>query len=316
MNNFLGKDNYVWWVGVVENINDPLQLGRCQVRIFGWHSENKNDIPTKDLPWAQASFSPSSSNKWSVPNYGDYVTGFFGDGMSAQMPIMTGVMPGIFRSANADSGSSGNSGFQDGRTPEQKAAGPQMPAGEVRYVDGQPTTPPLARGIVANTGIAKTNADRVHVCDVTGNIKYTIALVSLKIGQVIQQVRAALAALWTGASSSPFADEVRATIKAIKGKIKLVQKFVSDLKTKLAAIQDFIAQVKQLIQYIQNLPANLAKMLAQCLADATASLKDAIKNAESIVKSSSTTDAANNISSTTSSLNSTVVSNTSSLLVS
>jgi hypothetical protein len=37
-------------VGVVENRIDPLQLGRCQVRIFGHHTENKQLLPTSDLP--------------------------------------------------------------------------------------------------------------------------------------------------------------------------------------------------------------------------------------------------------------------------
>ena len=37
MENFLGKDGFVWWKGVIENRDDPLHLGRCQVRIFGWH---------------------------------------------------------------------------------------------------------------------------------------------------------------------------------------------------------------------------------------------------------------------------------------
>ena len=51
MNNFIGKDGFNWWVGVVENRMDPLQLGRCQVRIFGHHTENKQLLPTSDLPW-------------------------------------------------------------------------------------------------------------------------------------------------------------------------------------------------------------------------------------------------------------------------
>ena len=34
-NNFLGMDGFYWWLGVVENRNDPLKIGRVQVRIFG-----------------------------------------------------------------------------------------------------------------------------------------------------------------------------------------------------------------------------------------------------------------------------------------
>lgn len=40
------------WSGVVENRNDPLRLGRCQVRIVGLHTHDKTALPTEQLPWA------------------------------------------------------------------------------------------------------------------------------------------------------------------------------------------------------------------------------------------------------------------------
>ena len=42
---FLGKDQFIWWKGVVEDRKDPIMLGRVKVRIFGWHSEDKQKIP-------------------------------------------------------------------------------------------------------------------------------------------------------------------------------------------------------------------------------------------------------------------------------
>lgn len=95
MHNFLGKDGFSWWMGVVENRNDPLNLCRCQVRIFGHHTENKQMLPTEDLPWALPGFSTNSSWTSSVPIVGDYVFGFFSDGLSSQAPIMLAVFPGI-----------------------------------------------------------------------------------------------------------------------------------------------------------------------------------------------------------------------------
>ena len=35
--NFTGKDGFVWWYGVVENVDDPEFLGRCKVRCIGYH---------------------------------------------------------------------------------------------------------------------------------------------------------------------------------------------------------------------------------------------------------------------------------------
>jgi hypothetical protein len=48
---FMGKSGFVWWQGVVEDRHDPLYLGRCKIRVLGWHSENKTDQPTVGLPW-------------------------------------------------------------------------------------------------------------------------------------------------------------------------------------------------------------------------------------------------------------------------
>lgn len=95
-NNFMGLDGFVWWFGVVENRKDPLSLGRCQVRIFGWHTEDKNQIPTKDLPWAHPVL-PLSTNSATViaAKEGDMVFGFFLDSDDAQFPVILGIVPGI-----------------------------------------------------------------------------------------------------------------------------------------------------------------------------------------------------------------------------
>mgnify|MGYP006223932705 FL=1 len=48
--NFMGKDGFHWFVGVVESRNDPSQIGRVQVRVLGHHTDNKNSIPTSPDP--------------------------------------------------------------------------------------------------------------------------------------------------------------------------------------------------------------------------------------------------------------------------
>jgi len=42
----------MFYTGIVENRADPLQLGRCQVRIVGLHTHDKTQLPTNDLPWS------------------------------------------------------------------------------------------------------------------------------------------------------------------------------------------------------------------------------------------------------------------------
>ena len=49
----------MFYTGICENNNDPMKLGRVQLRVFGLHTENKNGtdpggnlLATADLPWA------------------------------------------------------------------------------------------------------------------------------------------------------------------------------------------------------------------------------------------------------------------------
>ena len=85
MKGFLGKEGFVWWHGVVEDVGDPLQLGRCRVRIFGFHLKNKVELPTADLPWAypmQPLTSAALSGIGQSPTgllVGSHVLGFYRD---------------------------------------------------------------------------------------------------------------------------------------------------------------------------------------------------------------------------------------------
>ena len=98
---FQGKDGYIWWHGVVEDRKDPLFLGRCRVRILGWHTENKAELPTAFLPWAQVLMPITSASQTGVgqapvgPVEGTWVMGFYRDGELAQEPVMVGTLPGI-----------------------------------------------------------------------------------------------------------------------------------------------------------------------------------------------------------------------------
>ena len=49
---FSGLDGSVWFIGVVEDNNDPDKLGRVKVRAYGHHTNDLSDIPLEYLPWA------------------------------------------------------------------------------------------------------------------------------------------------------------------------------------------------------------------------------------------------------------------------
>lgn len=92
--------DFVWWVGVVEDRKDPEKLGRVRVRVFGFHTDDKGDIPTDKLFWAPVVLPANSASVSGlgvsptglVP--GSHVIGFFADSHDCQVPIILGSYPG------------------------------------------------------------------------------------------------------------------------------------------------------------------------------------------------------------------------------
>jgi 3D (Asp-Asp-Asp) domain-containing protein len=117
-NYFMGLDGFVWFTGVVEDRNDPDALGRVRVRCLGFHTEDLNDIPTVDLPWATVmhpTTDPSMQGLGNSPSFlveGSWVVGFFSDAREKQQPIVIGSLPGIPEDAPDYT-----KGFNDPRSP-------------------------------------------------------------------------------------------------------------------------------------------------------------------------------------------------------
>ena len=102
--------SFIWWTGVVEDRDDPEHLGRCRVRILGYHSESITDIPTEELPWAYPAM-PINTRPRSTPVgpvEGTWVMGFFKDGESAQQPVMTHTLDSGYNTVGND-----GDGFND-----------------------------------------------------------------------------------------------------------------------------------------------------------------------------------------------------------
>lgn len=92
---------FVWWTGQIEDVKDPLKIGRCRVRIVGLHTADKKAVPTNSLPWAhtiQPTTSAAIAGIGSSPTglmVGSWVVGFFQDGENMQHPVIMGSFGGI-----------------------------------------------------------------------------------------------------------------------------------------------------------------------------------------------------------------------------
>jgi hypothetical protein len=96
---YIGEEGFRWFVGVIEDREDPLKQGRVRARAYSIHGD-KVEIPTDSLPWATVlmpGYSSSLKQVGTSPTglqLGSTVIGFFLDGNESQMPIIFGIMPG------------------------------------------------------------------------------------------------------------------------------------------------------------------------------------------------------------------------------
>ena len=160
----MGRDGFHWFVGVVEDRNDPSALGRVRVRCLGYHTADVTDLPTTDLPWAHVMHpvtDPCMHGMGNTPSFlveGSYVVGFFRDPEKQQLVIM-GSLPGV--PANSADPSTG---FSDPRGKNAKqtyykgdpAYGPYPVDGDTYIMSsghevGEPDTNRLAQGRTSET---------------------------------------------------------------------------------------------------------------------------------------------------------------------
>src|SRR6056300_537880 len=97
---FMGRDGFIWFAGVVEDRADPLKLGRVRVRCLGYHTEDKEALPTADLPWAHPLLPITASGISGIGQTplglleGSWVIGFFRDADTKQDAVILGSLPG------------------------------------------------------------------------------------------------------------------------------------------------------------------------------------------------------------------------------
>jgi hypothetical protein len=158
LDEFAGAASCVWFFGVVEDRKDPLFAGRVRVRCYGWHTDNKSELPTSSLPWAQVMTPITSAAMSGIGTSatglveGTTVVGFFMDGINAQLPLVLGSVPGI----NSKSSSETDSGFAD-------------PNRKYPLETGYPDTPKLAYDRFKDDSVATARANTASTTTATGS---------------------------------------------------------------------------------------------------------------------------------------------------
>lgn len=91
-------DQTRWFTGRVVDLEDPKQLGRIRVRVYGIHTEDTTMIADEDLPWAQVVVPVTQGGTGGFGNnlgiqINTLVFGMFLDGQNSQLPLVLGSLP-------------------------------------------------------------------------------------------------------------------------------------------------------------------------------------------------------------------------------
>jgi methyl-accepting chemotaxis protein len=250
------------WTGVVEDYDDPLKTGRLRVRIYGFHNPNKTILPTECLPWAIVALPVNGSTTFTGPKIGDWVIGFFFDGESAQLPVVTHVLPGI-----------------NTVLVKQPVGAPRMPAGQIYDRPGQPSFPPLSRGVVQYTAIDTSNRKRAHICDISYEVNQTVTALKIVFGPLFDALRAAinLAIGATCFDPTGLTKQIIDLARQVAQFIKEVTSEINEIRKTLESWTAIAQQVAAMITFIRNLPEQAAIFFRDCLAKLSAVLKKGLQ---------------------------------------
>ena len=148
------------YYGVVENRQDPLQLGRCQVRIVGLHTHDKAFLPTVDLPWATPVQPITSAAMNGIgqspigPVEGTSVVVMFADD-DLQQPIILGSLGGISsKPGRVDADDAGGLDVQPRlKDIELYTIDGPVSGNKLTFVDSESGRTNLTSGLTANMGV-------------------------------------------------------------------------------------------------------------------------------------------------------------------
>jgi hypothetical protein len=262
---FYGRKPFVWWTAIVEDIQDPLNTGAVRVRIIGIHSLDKSQVPTSSLPWAQICKPTTGTNTSSGLRYGDWVTGFFQDGEQGQIPVVTGVYGGIESKQSQTVY----------REASIRVGAPNLPTSTQTYRKvGEPTTAPIARGVIKGTLVDKTNGQLEHVCDISPYVKQSVDWIKTQFSVIVEAIRKGIRALLIALGFDPSGESSKLmnTLKAIAAEVKKFKGYIDEFNTAIGNLLKYVAQLRAMIDYILSLPERILALFQECLTKIYAAL--------------------------------------------
>lgn len=198
MNNLTDIFHY----GVVEQRDtDPLRLGRCKVRVLGVHTENTEELPVDDLPWAYPMGGITSGAMSGIGHAptglveGTLVIVFFRD-VYKQHPVIIGTVGGIpeefqkyetslvnsetdgtQNNASGSSGSSSGSGSESGSggSPSESSSSSSNTdkKPEIRQPGNMSVSKSGADWMKDNEGLASLSPSKIKIGNTKSNLSDT-----------------------------------------------------------------------------------------------------------------------------------------------
>ena len=133
---------------------------------------------------------------------------------------------------------------------------------------GQPTTPALGIGQVANTAISFTNSTLSHSCDFATDLIKNNKLKQFLNAQA-NNIRDAIRAVMRALGFSDATGESQwllSKLKAITRALKYIQRnVIQPILDFEALVVQYVKKIQEMIAYILSLPARLLAMLQDCL---------------------------------------------------
>lgn len=250
---FLGNSFY-WWVGQIADDSEwrdnilpgkfedknsiPGWGRRYKVRIIGIHDREEETIPSEQLPWANIMYPVTAgggqTKSSQTPNLrqGNFVFGFFLDGLEQEVPVIMGVLGNNAQTqlkktiGNDDSNFAPTSGYSEGRVAKEGTRKEVVPD------EGLVTTG-------AATGAEIEDPDSVHrlsAGDVKLETRTRIKVVELKpdniVGSSLKAVQTVIDNLTEAING--YLSAISSYIDAVSSVISDIQKVISDAACEIA----------------------------------------------------------------------------------